>query len=77
MGKIDLAADYPDVNDVSQEPVAVISHVGSMASGHYILYSNVDGQWFLNDDSKTIIQCRFSPFDRQYLYNETADIIVF
>ena len=77
LGKIDLAADNPEVNDVSQEPVAVISHVGSMASGHYILYSKVGGSWFLNDDRKTIIQCRFSPFDHQYLDNETADIIVF
>ena len=77
LGKINLAADNPDVNDVSQEPVAVISHVGSMASGHYIMYSKVGGSWFLNDDRKTIIQCRFSPFDQQYLDNETADIILF
>ena len=77
MGKVNLADDYPAVNAISQEPVAVISHVGSMASGHYIMYSSVGGQWFLNDDSKNIIQCRFSPFDQQYLCNETADIIVF
>ena len=77
MGKVNLADDFPAVNAISQEPVAVISHVGSMASGHYIMYSSVGGQWFLNDDSKNIIQCRFSPFDQQYLCNETADIIVF
>ena len=75
--KIDLAAFHQDVDHITQEPVAVVSHAGSFASGHYILYSKVNGEWFLNNDSKTVTQCNFSPFDQTRLFRETADIIVF
>ena len=75
--KIDLTSCNPDVDQITQEPVAVISHAGSMASGHYISYSKVNGDWFLNDDSMKVTRCHCSPFDQTRLYRETADIIVF
>ena len=75
--KIDLSAFHPDVDQITQEPVAVVSHAGSMASGHYISYSKINGEWFLNDDSKKLTRCQFSPFDQSHLSRETADIIVF
>ena len=75
--KIDLSPFHPDVDQITQEPVAVVSHAGSMASGHYISYSKINGEWFLNDDTKKLTRCQFSPFDQTYLYSETADIIVF
>ena len=77
MQKVDLSPHLPEVDSISQEPVAVISHAGSMASGHYVLYSRVDGDWYLNDDSKRLFRCQFSPFDQSHLNRETADIIVF
>ena len=75
--KVDFSPHLPEVDSISKEPIAVISHAGSVASGHYIVYSKIDGVWFLNDDSKRLIRCQFSPFDQSHLYRETADIIVF
>ena len=56
MQKLDLSPHLPEVDSISQEPVAVISHAGSMASGHYVLYSKVNGDWYLNDDSRNVFQ---------------------
>ena len=77
MNKVDLADHSPEVNGLTYNPVAVISHVGSMTSGHYIIYSKVNGHWYLNDDNKSMLRCQSSPFEQNYSENETADIIVF
>ena len=77
LNKVDLADHSPEVNGLSYNPVAVISHVGSMTSGHYIIYSKVNGHWYLNDDNKSMLRCQSSPFEQNYSENETADIIVF
>ena len=62
---------------ISQDPIAVISHSGSMASGHYVLDSKIGSDWYLNNDSRNLTRCQFSPFDQCHLNRETADIIVF
>ena len=77
MQKIDLSPHNPEVNAITQEPIVVVSHAGSMASGHYVLYSKVNGDWYLNDDNKRLFCCQFSSFDQTHLIRKTADIIVF
>ena len=77
MQKVDLSLHNAEVDAITQEPVAVISHAGSMASGHYVMYSKVNGDWYFNDDSKRLIRCLTSPFEQRHLCRETADIIVF
>lgn len=76
--KIDLSAYDPLVDNITQEPIVVVSHAGSLRSGHYFVYSRVNDEWHLNDDDKRILQCGpFSPFDHPYHEEETADIVVF
>ena len=69
-------AFHPEVDQISQLPVVVISHGGSMAKGHYVVYSQVGGVWFLNDDDKRLFPSH-SPFEQMSIYKETVDIIVF
>ena len=76
MNKVDITSPHSEVDQFCQEPVVVISHGGSLASGHYVVYSKVGGQWYLNDDSKQLSRVS-SPFDQNSIYRETADIIVF
>ena len=66
------------VNKLCNKLVAVISHVGSYASNyqHYILYSEVDGHFFINDGHKNFIP-GFDPLAQRYAANETADILLF
>ena len=77
MQKVDLSLHNSEVDPITQEPVAVISHAGSMASGHYVTYSKVNSDWYLNDDSKKLTRCLTSPFEQRHFVRETADIIVF
>ena len=35
---------------------SVITHRGSINSGHYVSYHEVGGNWFMNDDNKRILQ---------------------
>ena len=77
MQKVDLVPFSSEVDEITQNPIAVISHAGSVGSGHYILYSKIDGDWYVNDDNKKLFRSQFSPFDQNYLCRETADIVVF
>ena len=77
MHKVNLSSFYSaEVDRIVQVPVAVISHGGSLRSGHYVLYSQVDGVWYLNNDSKGLVASR-SPFDQSSIHGETVNIIVF
>ena len=77
MQKIDLSPYLPEVGCITQEPISVISHGGSLESGHYIVYSNVTGVWYLNDDQKKTVPSMYSPFEQNNIYRETAVIIIF
>ena len=77
MQKVVLEPFNSQVDAITQDPVAVISHAGSFASGHYILYNKINSDWFVNDDNKKLFHSQTSPFDQNYLYRETADIFVF
>ena len=76
MNKLDMTFYHPEVNYFCQEPIAVISHGGSLASGHYVVYTKVEGRWYLNNDSKQL-SAASSPFNQNSIHGETADILVF
>ena len=59
------------------ELVSVICHRGSVDGGHFVSYHQVQGQWFLNDDSR---QCRrvLNPTeDGTLAENETIETLFF
>ena len=56
MQKVDLVPFNSDVDELTRNPIAVISHAGSVGSGHYILYSKIDGDWYVNDDNKKLFR---------------------
>ena len=76
MSKLDLSHYNAEIDKICKDPVAVISHRGSLTSGHYVVYTKVGSIWYLNDDSKRIVAVN-SPFEQNRKLRETADIIVF
>ena len=70
MTKVEISSCHPEV-----DPVSVISHGGSLASGHYVVYTKVGGRWYLNDDSKQVSLVS-SPFEQNSIHRKTVDIIV-
>ena len=76
MTKVDISSHHPEVDHFCGDPVSVISHGGSLASGHYVVYTKVGGRWYLNNDSKQLSLVS-SPFEQNSIHRETVDIIVF
>ena len=76
MSRVDLSAFNAETDKICQDPIVVISHIGSLTSGHYIAYSKVGEEWYLNNDSREVYRVD-SPFNHSSSFNETADIIVF
>ena len=76
MNKLDLSPHSEEINSITKEPVAVISHGGSVQSGHYIVYTKVGDIWYVNNDNQKVTATN-SPFDQSNIAGETADIIVF
>ena len=77
MNKV-IVSDYDTVIDaMTQEPIVVISHIGTINSGHYVIYSKVGDRWYLNDDRKKIQPVDVSPFEQSTRAGETVNIVVF
>ena len=77
MNKV-IVSDYDtDIDAMTQEPIVVISHIGTINSGHYVIYSKVGDRWYLNDDRKRIQPVDVSPFEQSTRAGETVNIVVF
>ena len=59
-----------------RELVAVVSHKGTINSGHWVCYSKVEeGTWYCNSDSARVKQTNH-PL-KQNRKDETADLLIF
>ena len=64
-------------NGALGELICVVSHVVDVNTrgGHWVTYSQVEGNWWMNNDSKVISMCPHHPFETGP--NETCDFLVF
>ena len=56
--------------------ISVVSHQGNPQGGHYIAYSQVNGQWHLNSDANHARQVGYHPFNSPN-QNETPGFLVY
>ena len=77
MHKVIVSDCNRDIDAITQEPVVVLSHVGTINSGHYVIYSKVGDRWYLNDDRKRIQPVNVSPLEQSTRAGETVNIVVF
>ena len=58
------------------ELVSVISHLGGADGGHWISYHQVHGDWFINNDSDSIVRSPYHPFDSPNI-SETVNLCLY
>ena len=58
------------------ELVSVISHLGGAGGGHWISYHQVDGNWFINNDSNPVVRAPYHPFNSPNM-RESVNLCLF
>ena len=59
------------------ELVSVICHRGNVDRGHFVSYHQIDGLWYLNDDSRICSPCQNPIEDGALAENETIEVMFF
>ena len=60
------------------ELVSVICHLGDPNAGHWVSYHHTDdGDWWMNDDSRPMVQSRQHPYIGRPNMEETVDFVLF
>ena len=63
--------------DLMGDLVTCICHRGDVNRGHFVSYHQVDGQWFLNDDSRPCSPALNPLEDRNIDESETIKLLFF
>ena len=58
------------------ELVSVVSHLGGAGGGHWISYHQVDGNWFINNDSNPVVRAPYHPFNSPNM-RESVNLCLF
>ena len=77
MTKICLADDMEYISPLLGELVSIICHRGDPNEGHYISYHQVNGSWFMNDDSKKCKLVSNPLVLNDSVASETAELLFF